>query len=204
MKRFLEMSKDAEFHVAVALSCIPDYVHDILAEGKRVYEKSISKQSFPAAPTHLTSLRVLCGQLSKSGIDCMWLYDAFHKELHSHYYTSQHRFYLGAFTEAMKTCGASLNQTKQALKVWAGISIRHTESCNIHYKENHNFSLESPDLIDANRVYQLASAVINNIQLPFPDCNAKSAFFALKNRIKDLQFDDARLPFDHDFAKKKR
>ena len=178
------------------------YCEEFLHDCKKAYEDAGRN---PVSPVHLSALQALCAFGEYHGLDCGWIYDAINAEQKSKYETNLKMFYLGAFAEAMKKQGASLNQTKHALKEWAGISTRHVEACHALYTKNTGFQIASPRIVlFEDQVLSMASAVINNINRPYETSYALVYFKKLKTSIQKHGLENETLPFEHDYAEKVR
>lgn len=173
---------------------------DIIRDCKKVYEEN---DGDVVSPVHLRALKILCVFGHHHGIDCSWIEAAFAKELQGKYDTNLVNFYMGAFVEAMKKQGTSLNQTKKAINKWIGMSTRQVEICHALFVKNAKFSLGSPVVfVGDEAIIRMASAVINNINKPYPSGYNTAAFSKLQAAIKQLKCEDEKIPIACDFSKK--
>ena len=176
---------------------------DIIEECRKIYQDNNGNLISPA---HLRALASLCAFGKERGLDCEWIYEAFKNELHSKYETILINFYMGAFVQSMLLRGASLNQTKKAIKEWTGMSPRQVEKCQALFKAHAGFNMASPCLVMSDQqILAMASGVINSIKKPYLSSGKNlEAFNKLKEAIIEAGFNEQALPFEHDYTKKRR
>jgi hypothetical protein len=174
------------------------YLHDAMRSYASAYEKN--GKSLPV-PVLLRALSDLCRLGEYHELDCTWLHQAMQSEIASKNTTSLKNFYLGGFVHAMLRNGASLNKTKEAVSEWLCMSPRQVENCYYYFRDSHDPSSSAtlPILMEV-QIIEIASAVINNVNRPFPGF-LQEPFIKLVQSIEEHNLGKAALPFKHQFRK---